>query len=107
MKKIIFILFAIFLFQGLALAQQEGRGKNLQDVKNKILQRIQNKKRIINTFESCVSSANSREALKSCRQRHRAAMKNFRENNKQMRQNFRKERERRREERQHLSGGGF
>ncbi|GEM_PF-1895411 len=100
MKKIVLILFAIFLFQGTALAQQDGRGKNLQDVKNKILQRIQNKKRIINAFESCVRSANSREALKACRQRNKAAMKNFRENNKQMREKFRNEKQRLRGDRQ-------
>jgi hypothetical protein len=105
MKKIIFILFVIFLFPGTTIAQQDGGGKNLQDVKNKILKRIQNKKRMINAFESCVQSANSREALKSCRQRHKAAMKNFRENNKQMRENFREKKQRRKEEKQNRRGG--
>jgi thiamine kinase-like enzyme len=105
MKKIALILFTTFLIQGTALAQQDGRGKNLQDVKNKILQRIQNKKRIINAFESCVSSANSREALKACRQRHKAAMKNFRENNKQLREKFRDEKQRRKEDRKNQRDG--
>ncbi len=95
----------IFLFQGIALAQQDGGGKNLQDVKNKILQRLQNKKRITSAFESCITSANSRQDIKSCRQRHKAAMKNFRENNKQMRQNFREEKQKRKEERQNRRGG--
>jgi hypothetical protein len=99
MKKIIFIIFTIFLFQGTAIAQQDGGGKNLQDVKNKILQRIQNKKGITNTFESCITSANSRQDIKSCRQIHKAAMKNFRKKNKEMRENFREEKQRRKEER--------
>jgi hypothetical protein len=105
MKKIIFILFAIFLFQGTAIAQQDGGGKNLQAVKNKILERIQNKKRITNAFESCITSASSRQDIKACRQRHKAAMKNFRKNNKEMRQNFREEKQRRRTERQNQRGG--
>jgi len=104
MKKIIFILFAILLFQGTAIAQQDGGGKNLQDVKNKILQRIQNKKRITNAFESCITSANSRQDIKACRQRHKEAKKNFRKNNKEMRQNFRAEKQRRKEERQNRRG---
>jgi hypothetical protein len=105
MKKIIFILFAIFLFPGTALAQQDGGGKNLQDVKNKILERIQNKKRMTNTFESCITSASSRQDIKSCRQSHKAAMKNFRKNNKEMRENFREEKQKRKEERKNRRGG--
>lgn len=98
-------MFATFFFQGPAFAQQDGQGKNLQDVKNKILQRIQKKKRMINAFENCVSSANSREALKSCRQQHKTAMKNFRENDRQMRENFREKRQQRREKRQNRRDG--
>jgi len=105
MKKMIFMLFAIFLFQGTALAQQDRGGKNLQDVKNKILERIQNKKRMTNAFESCITSASSRQDIKSCRQRHKAAMKNFRKNNKEMRENFREEKQRRKEERKNRRGG--
>ena len=97
MKKLIFILFATFLFQGTALAQQDGKG--VEKAKSKILQRIQEKRRLINNFESCVSSAGSRADLKSCRQQNKSAMKSFREKNKEMREQFREERKQRKAER--------
>lgn len=100
MRNILVVFFAIFLFPSLSLAgDEENRGKNVEQVKSHILKKMDKKISILNSFKSCVSSANSHDAIKSCRQQKKESMKAIKKENKETRKHFRDEHKKRKGER--------
>lgn len=92
-KKLIVMLAVIFLFPAISLADNdEHKGKNIEDVKSHILNKMDKKISILNTFKSCVSSASSHDAIKSCRQQKKESMKAIKGDHKGKRKHFREER---------------
>jgi hypothetical protein len=76
MSKVILSFLIIFLFQGAGYAEEgDRRSENFETMKTKVLENIGKRREAMNTFESCVKSANSREDFKACRKAHRATMK--------------------------------
>jgi hypothetical protein len=75
MSKVILSFLFIFLFQGAGYADEgDRRSENFETKKTRVLENIGKKRSAMNTFESCVKSANSREEFKACRKAHRATM---------------------------------
>ena len=76
MSKVILSVLFIFLFQGAGYADEgDRRSENFETKKTRVLENIGKKRSAMNTFESCVKSANSREEFKACRKAHRETMK--------------------------------
>ena len=80
-----------------------GKGKRFEENKGRILENIDKKFELLNNFKSCVTAANSREELKSCRKTNKKTMEEFRaakkaskEERKQLRAARKEEREKRR-----------
>jgi hypothetical protein len=105
MKKIIFIIFATFLFQGTSLARQNGT--NFEAKKSEIVQQIQAKRRILKTFENCVISSATPKILKSCKKQHKTAMQNYRKQSVQRRERLRAEQQRIRSGIRSSRGGSY
>lgn len=88
-KQVLLAALMIFMFQGMAIADDgdvnasevegvekgTGKGKNFETRKAKALEGIAKRQGLLNELESCVNSANSREDMKSCKQKHKQAMK--------------------------------
>ena len=104
MKKLLLILAMVFLVQNITYADEgRGKGKRFEENKGRILENIGNKIGFLNNFKTCVTSASSREELKSCRMTNKKTMEEFRsakkankEERKQLRAERKAERERRR-----------
>ena len=91
MKKLLFALMAVFLFQHIAYAD-ESKGKRFEQNKAWIIEQTNKKIVILKAFEGCVQSANSRQELKTCRQTKKQEMEPLRA----AREERRAEREKRR-----------
>ena len=75
-KKLLLIVFVMLLFPAISLADKEkNEGKSIEEVKSHILKKVDKKISILDTFKTCVSSADSREGIKSCRQQKKESMK--------------------------------
>ena len=104
MKKLLLILAVIFLVQNMTYADEgRGKGKRFEENKGRVLENISKKIEFLNNFKTCVTSASSREELKSCRMTNKKIMEEFRaakkankEERKQLRAARKEEREKRR-----------
>jgi hypothetical protein len=70
--------------------------KRFERRKGKVLENIGKRRALLNNFESCIKSANSREDLKSCKNRNKERMEVLHTERKEMRGKMREKRERRR-----------
>ena len=102
MKKLLLILSIVFLVQNITYAD-EGKGKRFEENKGRILESLNKKIGILNTFKGCITSAGSREELKSCKTTNKKIMDEFRaakkaskEERKELRAARKAEREKRR-----------
>ena len=79
MKKLLFALMLVFLFQHIAYADKlKGKGKRFEQNKAWIIGQTNKKIGILKAFEGCVQSANSRQELKACRQNKKQEMEPLR-----------------------------
>ena len=103
MKKLLLILAMVFLVQNMTYADEgKGKGKRFEENKGRVLENIGKKIEFLNNFKTCVTSASSREELKSCRMTNKKTMEGFRsakKANKEQRQQLRAERKEEREKR--------
>ena len=104
MKKLLLILAMVFLVQNMAYAEEgRGKGKRFEENKGRVLENWNKKLGFLNTFKGCVTSAGSREELKSCKMTNKKIMDEFRsakkaskEERKELRAARKAEREKRR-----------
>ena len=79
MKKLLLILAMVFLVQNMAYAEEgRGKGKRFEQTKGRVLENIGKKIGFLNNFKTCVTSASSRDELKSCRMTNKKTMEEFR-----------------------------
>jgi len=78
----------------------EKKKKRFERRKGKVLENIGKRRALLNNFESCIKSANSREDLKSCRNTNKKGREALRAERREMREKMREKREKRREGRQ-------
>jgi len=79
MKKLLLILAMVFLVQNMAYAEEgRGKGKRFEENKGRVLENIGKKIGFLNNFKTCVTSASSRDELKSCRMTNKKTMEEFR-----------------------------
>ena len=76
----------------------EEKKKRFERRKIKVLENIRKRRAHLNNFESCIKSANSREDLKSCKNRNKERMEALHAERKEMRGKMRGKWERRRNE---------
>jgi hypothetical protein len=102
MKELLLILAMVFVIQNIAYAA-EGKGKRFEENKGRVLENLNKKLEFLNTFKGCVTSAGSREELKSCKTTNKKIMDEFRaakkaskEERKELRAARKVEREKRR-----------
>ena len=102
MKKLLLILATVFLVQNITYAG-EGKGKRFEENKGRVLENLNKKIGFLNTFKGCITSAGSREELKSCKTTNKKIMDEFRaakkaskEERKELRAARKAEREKRR-----------
>jgi len=69
--------------------------KRFERRKGKVLENIGKRRALLNNFESCIKSANSREDLKPCKNRNKERMETLHAERKEMRGKMREKRERR------------
>ena len=108
MKKLLLILAMVFLVQNSTYADEgKGKGKRFEENKGRVLKNLNKKLGFLNTFKGCVTSASSREQLKSCKMTNKKSMDEFRtankaskEERKELRAARKAEREKRRAARQ-------
>ena len=72
--------------------------KRFEKRKGKVLENIGKRRALLNNFESCIKSANSRENLKSCKNRNKERMEALHAERKEMRGKMRGKWDRRRNE---------
>ena len=104
MKKLLLILAMVFLVQNMTYADEgKGKGKRFEENKGRVLENLNKKLGFLNDFKGCVTSAGSREELKSCRMTNkknmealRAARKDRKEEREKLRAARKEEREKRR-----------
>ena len=82
------------------LLTTEEKKKRFERRKGKVLENIEKRRALLNNFESCIKSANSREDLKSCRNTNKKGREALRAERREMREKMREKREKRREGRQ-------
>ena len=82
------------------LLKTEEKKKRFERRIRKVLENIRKRRALLNNFESCIKSANSREDLKSCRNTNKKGMEALRAERREMRGKMREKREKRREGRQ-------
>ena len=82
------------------LLKTEEKKKRFERRKGKVLENIGERRALLNNFESCIKSANSREDLKSCRNTNKKGREALRGERREMREKMREKREKRREGRQ-------
>ena len=79
MKKLLLILAMVFLVQNMTYADEgKGKGKRFEENKGRVLENLNKKLGFLNDFKGCVTSAGSREELKSCRMTNKKIMDEFR-----------------------------
>ena len=104
MRKLLLILAMVFLVQNITYADDgKGTGKRFEENKGRVLENLNKKLGFLNTFKGCVTSAGSREELKSCKVTNKKVMDEFRaakkaskEERKELRAARKAEREKRR-----------
>ena len=89
MKKII-IFTSLVILTSLALAdhhkeeiykeykEERMKGKTFEEQKSHMLQRVEKRIQNMNTFKSCINSADNKEALRACRKEARGLRKDLR-----------------------------
>jgi len=65
-------------------SKSERKSKRFETKKAQVLENIGKKRAILDTFESCVKSANSREGMKLCRTSNKSSMETLRNQRKEM-----------------------
>ena len=65
-------------------SKSERKSKRFETKKAQVLENIGKKLAILDTFESCVKSANSREGMKLCRTNNKSSMETLRNQRKEM-----------------------
>ena len=79
MKKLLLILAMVFLVQNMTYADEgKGKGKRFEENKGRVLENLNKKLGFLNDFKDCVTSAGSREELKSCRMTNKKIIDEFR-----------------------------
>ena len=79
MKKLLLILAMVFLVQNMTYADEgKGKGKRFEENKGRVLENLNKKLGFLNDFKGCVTSAGSREELKSCRMTNKKNMEALR-----------------------------
>jgi hypothetical protein len=78
-------------------SKSERKSKRFETKKAQVLENIGKKRAILDTFESCVKSANSREGMKLCRTNNKSSMETLRNQRKEMKAKRKEMREKRRE----------
>ena len=71
-------------------SKSERKSKRFETKKAQVLENIEKKRAILDTFESCVKSANSREGMKLCRTSNKSSMETLRNQRKEMKGERRK-----------------
>ena len=64
--------------------KSERKSKQFETRKAQVLENIGKKRAILDTFENCVKSANSREGMKLCRTSNKSSMETLRNQRKEM-----------------------
>jgi hypothetical protein len=77
-------------------SKSERKSKRFETKREQVLENIVKKRAILDTFESCVKSANSREGMKLCRTSNKSSMETFRNQRKEMKAKRKEMRENRR-----------
>ena len=91
------LLIATFLVSMSAYADQ--KEENFATVKARISANIDQRMSAIQAHKSCVEGASDREALKACRESHKASMKKLHEENKGEREEWKAGKEERKAKR--------
>ena len=87
MKKLFLILAMVFLVQNMTYADEgKGKGKRFEENKGRVLENLNKKLGFLNEFKGCVTSAGSREELKSCRMTNKKNMEALRAARKEERE---------------------
>lgn len=92
MKQILLAVLMLFMFQGVVFADDvagEGEGGDFATQKAKVLENIAKRRSLLSELESCVGSANSREDMKSCRQKHQQELDALHPKRKEMKEKHR------------------
>jgi hypothetical protein len=76
-------------------SKSERKSKRFETRKAQVLENIGKKRAILDTFESCVKSANSREGMKLCRTSNKSSMETLRNQRKEMKAKRKEMREKR------------
>ena len=101
MKILLLTIAMVFLVQNMTYADEgKGKGKRFEENKGKVLENLNKKFGFLNDFKGCVTSAGSREELKSCRVTNKKIMDEFRVANKDNKEERKKIRAARKEERE-------
>ena len=79
-----------------SVSKAERKSKRFESRKAQVLENIGKKRAILDTFESCVKSANSREGMKLCRTSNKSSMETLRNQRKEMQLKRKEMREKRR-----------
>ena len=77
-------------------SKSERKSKRFETKKAQVLENIGEKRAILDTLESCVKSANSREGMKLCRTSNKSSMETLRNQRKEMKAKRKEMREKRR-----------
>jgi len=79
-----------------SVSKAERKSKRFESRKAQVLENIGKKRAILDTFESCVKSANFREDMKLCRTSNKSSMETLRNQRKEMKSKRKEMREKRR-----------
>jgi hypothetical protein len=77
-------------------SKSERKSKRFETKKAQVLENIGKKRAILDAFESCVKSANSREGMKLCRTSNKSSMETLRNQRKEIKAKRKEMREKRR-----------
>ncbi len=81
-----------------SLLKARKKMERLERIKRNVLENIGTRRILLNDFESCIKSANSREDLKSCRNENKKRMEALRVKRKEMKEKMKAERGNQRKE---------
>ena len=79
-----------------SLLKARKKMESLERIKRNVLENIGTRRILLNDFESCIKSANSREDLKSCRNENKKGMEALRVKRKEMKEKMKGKIEKRR-----------
>lgn len=94
----------LLMVQGMAYAEKEmdqdmEPAQKYEQIKGRLLEQIEKRRGLLDSFEGCVKAAKSKEDLQSCRQDHKAQLDELRGENKEMRGKMKENRQERMESR--------